>query len=529
MKRNEVRFLFFLVALLTVCLAGAFVQYRTAIKHSFPEGDEGPWLRMAARAGTNNFLKSLVIEHDLYPQRTLPHPEDNRSPLYPLLLHIGNFFSADLFRGAQYVNILLFLICIVTTGYLLKNKIGALETILFCSIVGVSPIFIINTAHIYNDVVIAFSFFAALFGAISTPESRLRAIMSGFLCGLFFLMKLSAIFVIPLFLLPFLPHIKERETQLRLILFLAPCILLTLPWMLRNIHLFGSPFHQFTGYAMWTDSVKEVFGVNLPTAPSMKHYVATHGIFFTFIVRPAIGFQHLIGQLLTHDHYLTPALLVFVPFGIIRLRCHRSFWQNAVLFSLPYLFLMAHVAYGFWVDRYLLLYYLLIYLLAATGLIYLSNILAQFISARLLYHAPGQKIPRSNLLRFTFLCVFSLLPLSQVVRPLEYYISSRGSETLIDRDARILITALTPIVADNEAVFSTFVSGYSFLHDLRVVNAIEVGCADNFSQLQKSYNIRYAAIDTVRDEELLDSLHSWIVEQQVYPVLKQGNFAVFKW
>lgn len=74
------------IAALACLLAGGLaVRVSLSAKLRVPSGDEGPWLRLTRSAWTAEFMHSRVVEHDLYGAREIPHPEDNRSPLFPLL------------------------------------------------------------------------------------------------------------------------------------------------------------------------------------------------------------------------------------------------------------------------------------------------------------------------------------------------------------------------------------------------------------------------------------------------------------
>ena len=111
---NQVRFLF----LVLIIAFGIVIRANVAGKHRVPQGDEGPWLRLAVRVPAINFMTSQIIEHDLYRIRTLPHPEDNRSPLFPVLIAVFHLFFRNVLSAAQVLNILAYL---VLTILLMKN------------------------------------------------------------------------------------------------------------------------------------------------------------------------------------------------------------------------------------------------------------------------------------------------------------------------------------------------------------------------------------------------------------------------
>ncbi|MBN1576344.1 MAG: glycosyltransferase family 39 protein [Chitinispirillaceae bacterium] len=498
----------FLPVMMVICCCSLFIRGNVAFKHAFPEGDEGPWLRMAARAFTGQFLESNVVEHDLYPRRSLPHPEDNRSPLFPIIIRMGGVFTHDLFRAAQVMNSILFGLLSLLYGILVKKRFGASAALISMVFVGVSPIFIINSAHIYNDVTMAFGFFIVLLTAEHAPESRLRASIIGCAVGALFLMKTSAIFLLAPLAFSFFHRGGNRERFIRFLFFLAPFCLLALPWMIRNIVHFGTPLYQFTGFVLFTDSMKEVFGVALPR-PDLGAYITSHGLLFTFVLRPLLGLKSLLLQLLTHDHHLTPALFPFIALGIWRLRHTHRFWCNVLVFSVPYMGLMAYTAYGFWVDRYVMVYYLVLYLCAGEGIAFCAQ---RF---------------RRPAFRYGIPLALTALPLLTVAYPLEHYCSPRGSERALDRTAREVIAETGSIVPDSAAVVSSFLGGYAFLHDQRVVNVLEFETPEKFGILADVYTIRFALLDSC-DRPTLDLIHAWAGSGHVRCIKRREPFALYE-
>jgi hypothetical protein len=241
----------------------------------------------------------------------------------------------------------------------------------------------------------------------------------------------------------------------------------------------------------------------------MASYVAAHGALFTFVVRPLVGFKNLLLQLLTHDHRLTLYLLPFVIFGVYRLRREKAFWVSLLVFSVPYLGLMSHVAYGFWVDRYLLVYYLLIYLAAANGIVAAAGLV------------------KNVHLRNGLLVLLTAIPLSAAAHPIEYYLSGRGSERPIDASARSIIREIEPLVPDTTAVLSPFLGLYAFLHDMRVVNTIEIGSAEDLRTLVDAYSIRFALLDT-KDSTTLNLLFVLVGRERVRCLRRNDAFSFYE-
>lgn len=496
----------FYAGLIAITCAALIIRVNVSVKHVFPEGDEGPWLRMAARAFTPQFLESTVVEHDLYSIRQLPHPEDNRSPLFPVLLHCGRMFTRDYFRAAQVVNLLLYALISCCLGIVVMRRFGAYVALAAMIFVGVSPIFIINTSHIYNDVTMAMGFCILLMVGHVVPLSPLRATLGGSAIGALFLIKTSSIFLIPPVMFWFIYH-GNRKQYCNCIFFITAFTLCAFPWMLRNYREFGSPFYQFTGYILFTDSLKEVFGVNV-SPMSAASYITSHGVLFTLVIRPLIGLWNLVLQLLTHDHYLTAVLFPFAILGLWNVRGKQKILLTVVLFSIPYVGLMAYTAYGFWVDRYIMYLNIFIFISAANGM--------QLLTRKV--HSP--------VLRYGAIVLVTVLPLISVAYPVEYYLSPRGSEAAQDKSARDIIVKIVPLVPDSVTVLSSFLSGYSFLHTMRVLNVLEFAIPENLDVLINAYEVRYAVLEK-GDSSTMELITRWAGKREVRCLVKNDRYAFY--
>jgi len=509
MNRDGARKTVYLLLYACVIACALWVRAGVAWKHSFPEGDEGPWLRMAARAFTADFLVSKVIEHDLYPKRVLPHPEDNRSPLFPLMIKAGTIFTKDYFTAGQLINIILFTLMFIIFAIYIRSRFGDRIALISMIFIGVSPICIVNTSHIYNDVTVAFSFFFFLFCAETIPRSRRNALIAGVFLGLLFLLKTSAVFLLFPITASFFIHGINKKTGLNVLLFLASFLLLASPWLIRNIVVFGSPMYQFTGLTIFSDSVYEIFGVGNPK-PGFSSYLQRHDIIFTIVLRPVIGFKNLLVQIFTHDHHLSLVLLPLAVAGAWSLRRLGRFWLYVFLFSVPYAGLMSYVAYGFWVDRYCIVYYLLIYFCAAAGIEFISGLI------------------KPPIVRFTTVAVLAALPMITVMRPLEFYVSPRGNEKELDRDARAIVAEVRKTVPDTESVLSSLLSGYCFMHDVRTVNTLHFKTPEELGMLIETYRIRYALLDVQKDNSILNLLNAQAGHSGLLKLTATGPFCLYR-
>lgn len=509
MTENRFRNLLFLCAALLVLAASLVVRSNVALKHRFPEGDEGPWLRLATRAFTPQFMTSNVIEHDLYPRRSLPHPEDNRSPLYPLLIAPVILLSHDPFAAGQIVNCACWILTCVIVGWGVFTTFGALAALLTLLFMAVSPLLIIQTAHIYPDILVACGFWFFVFNGAQIMKSRRSALGFGVLLGLLFLLKTSAVFLLPAVLFYFLKYDKTPFVKIKALLFSAGFLCLAIPWMVKNILIFGSPLYQFTGVVLFTDSLKDVFGVGVPH-PTLAGYVGAHGTVFTFVIRPLKGFFELITHYSQFDHQLSVALAPLAALGIWTVRRRWKAGLGLLLFSIPYLGVMSYTACYFWVDRYLILYYVLVYALAACGV--------SWIAGRL----------RSRIWKSVTVLALVSATMIPVAYPLEYYVSGRGSEREIDAHAKTIIRRIQHSVPDSSSVLSSFLGLYGYMHDVPCVNVLEFKSAADIGVLARAYRIQSALLDTVNDKPTIQLLRDWAGNENVVAAEQEGPFRWYR-
>jgi hypothetical protein len=146
-------------ALTAIVFLGLAVRINVASKHCVPYGDEGAWLRCAVQVGRADFMTSRVIEHDLYPVRKLPHPEDNRSPLYPVLIDATRLAVHDAFRAGESLNLAASLLLILALAVSMRRAFGKAAAIGACGFYAASPFLITLSAEIYPDLLVALGFY----------------------------------------------------------------------------------------------------------------------------------------------------------------------------------------------------------------------------------------------------------------------------------------------------------------------------------------------------------------------------------
>ena len=502
--------IFFHTAAAVICLCAILIRVNVASKHSFPRGDEGPWLRCALHLYDTHFISSNVIEHDLYGPLTFPHPEDNRSPLYPLLIRLMMVAVPDAFIAAQVVNVILFFALMLFIQIVVSKKTGHITALTSMLYIAVSPFLIKNVAHIYPDVTVAFGFFLLLWYMPSIDKSPLSALCNGAGLGLFFLLKSSAVILIPAYITVFFLKGDKPKWKMVLIFFSAFTVV-SAPWILRNCYYFKSPFFQVTGHALTIDYAKDYWTIGYKPL-SLFEYITRHGLLFAAIQRPFLGFISFLRYFFWFDHYLSLAVM---PAGLIGLYNSRHTWKGRsfpfLIFSVFYLPLIVYFAYFGWVGRYTIIYYLCLYLLAGIGIKTIFDALS--------VHRVTQ---------ITVTAIVLILPLATIVYPLEYYISDRGGEHEKTMHAINIVNETKNSVCDSCSVVSSFLSQFAYMHNIRTVNKLWWKSEEDLYAYLAKYNVTHALLNTVSDKDLLNVFSKPEGEKSLLLISSHGPFGLYQ-
>jgi len=510
MNRNTIHSqkLLFYLAIILILIGGVIVRINVAKKHRVPAGDEGAWLRLAVRVMTPEFMQSRVVEHDMYFERKLPHPEDNRSPLYPFMIAIFRAFNRDAYIAGQILNLAVFVLFFFSLAVFMKKTFGFIPAVAAAAFFSASPFIIIHSANIYPDLLVAFGLFILLVYAHSISSTVSKSLIGGIGFGLLFLLKSTAIFMIPALAAVYWNSRFKDGFYKKAAAFIMPVCLLSLPWIIRNYLAFGSPLYQTANYAMYMESWDNYFDI-YRKLPNLPDYIAEYGLVHVVLLRPVIGFLKMIQFFPYFDHNLCLGVLPLSVSGIFYLKGKASLYKPFVYFSIFYIPVMAYLAYNAWVGRYIMPYYIVMYCLAGCGVGYICL-----------------KFKRVYLqVIIIFATIF--IPLLTVKYPIEFYLSPRGSESPRDSIYREMIVAMKSSIPESSVVLSPFLSQYYFMHNYFVVNDINFGTVAGLEEFINIYSIDYILIEKGRGRlwALIDSPDKHFT---VNPVLTRNDLILFE-
>lgn len=498
-----------LSAIVIIILFALIVRINVAYKHRIPKGDEGAWLRLAVQVPGPEFMTSRVIEHDHYFERKLPHPEDNRSPLYPILIVLFRIINKDAFVAGQILNLTVLFIFMILLAIWMYNSFGPIASVTSLIFFAVSPFLITFSTQIYPDLLIALCFITILYKSDNIVNSTRGSLIGGISLGLMFLLKTTSLFLVPVFAVAYFQRRHDKDIIKKVILFTVPLFLISLSWLIRNQLAFGSPLFQVAKYTLYMENWSNFFDTDLKI-PSLSAYIAEYGFVHVIFIRPILGLFEMLKLFPHFDHNLSLAILPLCIAGIFGLKDQIKLYKPIIIFSVFFIPFTAYIAYITWVARYIMVYYVLLYCLAGIGIGLITT------KIRLAY------------LRVIVIIAATALPLLTVTYPLEFYLSDRGSERDEDIQIRQMVNTMEKAIPESSVVLSPFLSQYSFMHDFFVVNALNFKTVDNLNKFITIYSIDYILIDKENKGRLWNLIDDPQRNFKLGEILKHGSSVLFK-
>jgi len=286
------------------------------------------------------------------PER-LPMPETFKEPAYPYVVAKLAPLAGGEFRAGLLVALLSGLLLTVATFALARNLgLERRVALLAGLLVAVNPLSVFMSARVMVD---------AMFPALLTTAFALAAwrprgepvrppwldVVTGVATGLAFMTRAQALVALPALILlvvrPFHPRAMRSVSFM-----LLPAIVTALPFILRNLKLFGTPFYSDVGaYGLWpyVDHLTFSHGLDRPPAPiafALTHLPEVLRHWAQSAVRFAISYlpQEVGGH---------PVWMVPLAIGIVLV---ARAWRT---FLAPALYLVVTVAFIFavnWDGRY---------------------------------------------------------------------------------------------------------------------------------------------------------------------------------
>ncbi len=331
---------------------------------SYIIGDQGAYLETATHLKNGEgFVFYGLDPHN--PKDDLVSTENNRHPLYILLLSLFASEEPIFFFKAKLINLFTFLVLLLYVFFLAKKMFGDL--------VAMGGTFLVFTSRTFNyfsntvacePLLVLFTFLAWYFIVKGFKEDK-YLILGGVFSGLAYLTKGSGLLIAIAFILSSLIIYKRDVINKKrgFLLYLLFFLLVSSPLLLRNIAQFKDPFYNFaTTHLFWGNT-------------TFFHYLKEHSL-AEIMARLCTGVSlmtpYFIQELSISSKFIGPflsilLLLFFVTsIDVDEDRERRVF--TLFLFSLFYLSVcwFTYMVRG-WCSRFLLPIFPVIYLYSMRG------------------------------------------------------------------------------------------------------------------------------------------------------------------
>lgn len=213
----------------------------------------------------DEYLYIKMARSFFYTGKFLIHgfPSTTYMPLYPVILSIGYFLKnmTTIYFSFKVINAILSTLIIFPTYFLVKEFLSKRKSIILTIILSISVNFVFSNYIIAENLFLpTFMFFIYfLYKGFKNNESE-SFIISGILLGLLFLTRINAVAFIPICLITYLLYKKEKKFA-NVIYHYLMSLIVVLPWIIRNILIFGFSIKGIFGD--YTDNVVRVFRFDL--------------------------------------------------------------------------------------------------------------------------------------------------------------------------------------------------------------------------------------------------------------------------
>jgi hypothetical protein len=332
---------------------------------SYIVGDQGAYLETATHVRNGEGFVSYGL--DLFnPEKGFIHPENNRHPLYILMLSLFASENPIFFFKVKVVTLFISLVSLWYIFFLAKKMFGILVTMGGTLLLFTNRVFNYFSNTVACETLLLFFLLLAWYFIIKGFKRGSRYLLiGGAFSGLAYLTKASAILIpIAFFISSVLLYRKDVFKKGALLLYFASFLLVSSPLLFRNIMEFGDPFYNInTTRLLWEGSTPLRYLTEHPAGEILKGLC--RGL---YLVTP-----HILQDLsISHNLiWLVLSFLVFI-FFVISIDIDRNKERQIFSLSLCSIFYLSFGWYsniqGWWGPRFFLLILPIIYLYSMKSL-----------------------------------------------------------------------------------------------------------------------------------------------------------------
>ena len=483
-----------------------------------PSGDEGSWMAVASRFAAGEGFTTRWLEHPFLQPYQLPRPDDYRFPALTLLLAGAFKLFGTRYPVALWTVTLQFLFYTLAVYLVVRKQFGrsvALATILLASL---SLLQLMYSTAVYTEALFGIGVACVIMtSGYFTPDKRSRWITVGVLTGFLYLIRPNGILFITGIPAAFFRYRRRYRLPFSsLLISIGTFSAVTAPWLLRNLLIFGNPFHVAGNAGLLRTTAQE------PLTLSFTEFLVRHGILHF----PAATIKGIAGFIMTlhlQEHGLELIPLLFFAVGICRRRRFFNVFV-ATAFTLSFL-ACAYVSNGSWAGvRYFSSFLPFVYAFGIAELFRFITGLVRNIS-RFVNIAP-RRIPPIQRGTTLFLALLLAVP---VYYPHKYYERTLSRPPVIANGYRSYRDDLTSLLSENRFYYAASLAQLNFSTGFNCIGMQDFFDEKEIIRAQRHFNpslmvLQPAEYRKQRFHTLLAALEA---NGFIYRIVKETEFAVF--
>jgi hypothetical protein len=233
-----------IVPAILILLSSHFLAERIA-QQSFPTGDEGSWMAVAAQLASGNGFTTRWLEHPFLAPYALPRPDDYRYPGLSLALAASFKLFGASYRVALWCIAAIFLLFVILYYFAMWRQWGLTTAILASLLLVFSLLQLHWNSKVYTEGLfgVGLCFLVFAHTRFALRDARYW-IASGAIIGLLYLVRPNAaLFIIGPLMYLFARRKQDAVPVPAVVYGLIAFIIVIAPWLVRNWVLFGNPVH----------------------------------------------------------------------------------------------------------------------------------------------------------------------------------------------------------------------------------------------------------------------------------------------
>ncbi|MBN1761359.1 MAG: glycosyltransferase family 39 protein [Chitinispirillaceae bacterium] len=299
-----------------ILLTAFFLLAQRINLRTFPSGDEGSWMGVAAQLERGEGFTTRWFEHPYLNHPMLPRPDDYRYPGLTLILAAMFHFFGTSYTVGLWTVAALQLIFLSLFYLIIRRLYGVTVACTALTVTSLSLLQIYWNSAVYSEGLFGIGLALITMAVLFQDLSKYRSwAVIGIACGLLYYIRPNGILMLGG--LPVYVFFKRKDGRKPFIdagICFTAFLLMILPWVLRYVMQFGNPLHIAGGASVLRASNND------PMTWSFLDFIRHYGPFIPFrMIGTGIG--HFFVALHFFDRNLFILPLAGVVIRLCRKRC----------------------------------------------------------------------------------------------------------------------------------------------------------------------------------------------------------------